>query len=611
MKKLFWLIICTAGMMAVLLFVESYSSKTREHEIQFFVNKTTAVKPWKDIETDITYVFFPSFAELSNTTVRVPEGSEITLDGKKLEGGMDCSKYDWNKEYSLKVDGSSPETLVFLHSDNLSTMCITTVNEEGLALVHGDKEHKEYVDITMYSVTGDVIYQGDSVDKIRGHGNSTWRSDKKPYNLYLEKPSILTGSQASDKWILLSNPSDATNLRNKMIFDFAKKTGRYSWFSPENEYVDLYINGEYFGLYLLCEHIERTAAKLFDVDSNDAWILYQYELAWRLDEDKRLFDPYGEGIEIILPKQYSKETVEILLNNLSAIYQKVDGEQITWQQSMDTALAHVDLDSWCRKYLIEEVFCNADSGKASQLFILDKKNEKTYAGPCWDYDQSLGKMRSVIWWSPNTFWASRGSVYRDIVKTETAQRYILELYREEFSPALHKLLSDELKSYIEHIESAAEMNRIRWSKLYDDVSDTMENLESFLSERIEFLDRVWIDGCKYHSIRFAGFYASPLCVIEGDSVTLPSPEEFALPENSVWIREDTGEEYALFQEKLTVDIVLRALVPEEQHSQNAASGEELEMEPLSIRMRITLLSLAVFAGLFAVFYLIDYRRSRR
>ena len=155
------------------------------------------------------------------------------------------------------------------------------------------------------------------------------------------------------------------------------------------------------------------------------------------------------------------------------------------------------------------------------------------------------------------------------------------------------------------------MNRIGWSKLYDDVSDTMENFESFLSERIEFLDRVWIDGCKYHSIRFAGFYASPLCVIEGDSVTLPAPEEFALPKNSVWIREDTGEDYALYQEKLTEDIVLRALVPEEQHSQNAASGEELEMEPLSIRMRITLLSLAVFAGLLAAFYVIDYRHGRR
>ena len=106
-------------------------------------------------------------------------------------------------------------------------------------------------------------------------------------------------------------------------------------------------------------------------------------------------------------------------------------------------------------------------------------------------------MRSVIWWSPNTFWASQGTVYRDIIQTETAQEYILELYRKEFSPALHTLISEELGRYIQLIRSAARMNLIRWSKVYDDASDNMENFISFLSDRVEFLDRVWIDGCKF------------------------------------------------------------------------------------------------------------------
>ena len=597
-------------MAAVLLFAESYSSNTKEQEIQFFINETTAVKCWKDNDKGITYVFLPSFAELSTTTASIPVGANVSLDGKKLTGKINCSEFNWNREYLFEVDGCSSGVLVFLHSDNISTICITTVNESSLKLVHGDKEHKEYVDITMFSSSGDIIYQGDSRDQIRGHGNSTWRSEKKPYNLYLENPAILTGSQASDKWTLLSNPSDATNLRNKVVFDFAKKTGRYSWFSPENEYIDLYINGEYYGLYLLCEHVERTAAKLFDDVNNDSWILYQYELTWRLNEDDRLVDPYGEGIEIMLPKQYTEEDVAILLDNLAAIYQKDESKEIEEQQREEAALAHVDLDSWCRKYLIEEAFCNADSGKASQIFILDKKNGKTYAGPCWDYDQSLGKMRSVIWWSPNTFWASQGTVYRDIIQTETAQEYILELYRKEFSPALHTLISEELGRYIQLIRSAARMNLIRWSKVYDDASDNMENFISFLSDRVEFLDRVWIDGCKFYTIRFAGFYASSLCVVEGDSVFLPDPTEFALPEDSVWIREDTGEEYALYQENLTENIVLRALVPEEKHSQDDAADEKPKSENVSIRMKITIASLVLLSALLVVLFIIDSWRSR-
>ena len=53
--------------------------------------------------------------------------------------------------------------------------------------------------------------------KIRGHGNSTWKTtftQKKPYLLKLESPASLLGMKGARKWILMANACDRSMLRN-------------------------------------------------------------------------------------------------------------------------------------------------------------------------------------------------------------------------------------------------------------------------------------------------------------------------------------------------------------------------------------------------------------
>ena len=45
-----------------------------------------------------------------------------------------------------------------------------------------------------------------------------------------------------------------------MIYELANQVGFY-W-TPEGEYVDVYINGEYNGLYLLSEKVEVASGRL-------------------------------------------------------------------------------------------------------------------------------------------------------------------------------------------------------------------------------------------------------------------------------------------------------------------------------------------------------------
>ena len=54
---------------------------------------------------------------------------------------------------------------------------------------------------------------------------------------------------------------------------------------------------------------------------------------------------------------------------------------------------YIDLESWAKKYLVEEIVKNFDGGISSQYFYKDsdaKGEPLLYAGPVWDYDGALG-----------------------------------------------------------------------------------------------------------------------------------------------------------------------------------------------------------------------------
>ena len=53
----------------------------------------------------------------------------------------------------------------------------------------------------------------------------------------------------------------------------------------------------------------------------------------------------------------------------------------------------IDLDSWIRRYLIDEISGNVDSDHASSYFYYT--DGLFYAGPVWDYDLAFGNSDQV------------------------------------------------------------------------------------------------------------------------------------------------------------------------------------------------------------------------
>ena len=164
----------------------------------------------------------------------------------------------------------------------------------------------------------------------------------------------------------------------------------------------------------------------------------------------------------------------------------------------------IHLDSWARKYLIDEIFTNFDSDLASSFFYY--QNGTFYSGPVRDYDMTFGSMPPTQ--NPCAFYArlyhkyfhSTSAYYSALYKNKHFYNLVTEIYQTEYLSLLEHMLDVGIQQTAREIAAAAECNRLRWS-ISNPVANSIDALSHFLSERIAFLSSVWIDGEPYCSVQ--------------------------------------------------------------------------------------------------------------
>lgn len=123
---------------------------------------------------------------------------------------------------------------------------------------------EDYTSVSMHltgkGYTNDMLYDGDAGIRLRG--NSTAGLAKKPFKVKLDSKSDLLGMGKQKHWVLLANAIDNTNIRNKLMYDFSGAIGAENYMQSEN--VSLIYNGEYMGVYQLCEQV-RVGSNRVDI----------------------------------------------------------------------------------------------------------------------------------------------------------------------------------------------------------------------------------------------------------------------------------------------------------------------------------------------------------
>jgi len=555
-------------------------------------------------EDGYSCVFLPSFVAMEDLKFNIPPRREVLLNGQVLSSGDSCERILPGREYELCIDGRNT-TIVFYRSSNIASLFIDTASGS-IDHIHKDKDREEQAGIRLYSFDGAVEHQSDD-SFIKGRGNTTWEwYAKKPYLLKLSEASELLGMSMSEKWVLLANAADSTNLRNKIVLDAANTI--VPGFAPESRYVDLYLNGEYRGLYLLTQKIDSSSLPLLNIDEGD--FLCTHEITSRAAGLPNVFkSAKGRSVEVVDSRALTEEEfarIQTLVNEMEAVI--LSGDSAALSQVLD-------LDSWVRRYLIDEVFANIDSDAASSYFYYS--DGIFHAGPVWDYDLSFGYyLNSEAFSYPGMLVAQPLPTRRQVsynyalYNNEAFYQRMVEIYRDEFLPLLMDLIENKIEAQYSVIDASAKMNSLRWNPIYTQSAEgsifPAPELLDYLSARMEFLNSAWLEGKTYHHVRFfsstgsslfftaveSGAYVDPTCV---DSY------------GDAWIDTATGEVFDFSQPVLS-DLSLRAQseTPEETASAQSSTRQIAAVSSSGI---VIALSLVLMLCLLLLFLARDFRHT--
>ena len=547
------------------------------------------------------YVFLPSYTTLDHVTIFLPDKKEMSIDNVTLHDGMGCGHYELAKPYAFSVCGEQTGTIWFYQSENVAAMYIDTASGS-MEAIHRDKNYEENVSMTLYAADGSIDYS-DGMSTLKGRGNSTWTYEKRPYSLTLSSDGNLLNMGDATNWILLANAYDETNLRNKLVLDMATRVGLEG--TPESRWVELYLNSEYNGLYLLTEKVEAHENRLNIDTTNDFLCKVDLNERWDLLQNSLLSEG-GRAVEITSPQKLGNSD----LDRIRQLINQMENAILSNEDLCESRI--IDLDSWVRRYLIDEITGNIDSDLASSYFYYS--DGRFFAGPCWDYDKTFGNYRRnqepCAFVAKNLYKSSTylSPYYDSLYTNDSFYSRMTELYLKEFKPIIQHMLEHEIDCMVEHIKEASQSNSLRWRKMFISVQNeepntvhTSTGIKEYLARRIGFLDSAWLNNTQYCTVQFECSF--------GDEYWNASVKQGSCFEttyldivSTTWYDKATGE-VVDFTQPIMSDAVFTKY-----------PADPVPAMPLYVtRDYITFLSIAVLIILLAGFMIADiiYRRQER
>lgn len=515
-----------------------------------------------------------------------------------------CREAGLEPELSENID---PDSVIWLYSEHIPAVFIET--ESGTSdQINSDKNIKEAGTIKVLEPDGSFSLEH-SLEYIKGRGNTSYTEfDKKPYQIKLTQDAPFLDMEPGKKWVFVSNSADSSLIRNALSRSLAGHLNLPQ--SEEGTFVDLYVNKEYVGNYYVVEKIEIQENRLLLSDlqkatehENETEDLSTYETAWtdttkakqipndpeditggyliERDFDNRFlkeveinesyFITEAKECFIVRDPEYTSEAqiayIDSYVQSVENAILSADGIDGTTGKSYRDL---IDVDSFVRKYLLEEVTANYDGGVASSYFYKDSDtiDGRLYAGPVWDYDASWGnspaylgqistspeRLSRLASHSDSSVWFQ--SLYH---KPEVYEK-IVSCYAQEISPYL-TLLADEILPMLDEITAAsAAMDQVRWEDQYakngysGDRSEQITFIADYIKARKDFLDRAWIAQIPVHTVTLLieGAVYDTLYVLDNDTlpefpqvpaehanvVAWTSAEDGSLPDHTMPVTKD-------------------------------------------------------------------------
>lgn len=402
------------------------------------------------------------------------------------------------------------------------------------------------------------IYTGKINIAIRGSYSSSL--PQKPYSFTILNDSatadsnvVLLGLPIENDFILQATYNDKSFVRNTLMFDMFQHMGHYA---TRSRYCEVVLNGNYIGIYFICEKIKRDANRVnvnkmlpTDTSGDELTGGYIFKHDYSGPGWTSQFSPPGctnrfYDYDFVYPRPNNIQTQQA-----NYIHHYIDSfETRLYNVNVyDTANGYssfVDHNSFEDYMLLNELANNIDGYKKSMFFYKYKNSvtDKLFAGPVWDFDWSL----KHVSWVPldGSGWSYQANPCDGDVlflpwwqvmmsdtnfQNETRCRY--EFFRQSFYDTSY--INHFIDSVANYLNNAQQRHFTRWNILGQNVGtpelnpvapdfpSELDTLKKILRLRIAFLD-VNLPGHCYNPI----FPAAVENVNEGnDFVLYPNPTE--------------------------------------------------------------------------------------
>lgn len=392
------------------------------------------------------YLFLPASADLTKlslTFATEPASHKVMLSGNKgmtyLSDAVDVTEVaavgaDGYREITASVGkGKQPLTFRVMQASAIPTMYLTSSDAaQGRDWVDASKSNAATGTMNLIGADGAPVYSGE-LKQIKARGNSTFTyAEKKSYQIKLAEPSDLLGKQEQVKtWVLLASYFDATQMHDKLIKDLAAELGLA--YTASCDWVNLYYDGEYRGVYLLSEKNSVGAASVAITDMEQAYEQLnggygtdmttaraensygqQYQYTKDLTEPKNITGGYlielnhdmwdeasgfktrqGVAFNVKSPEWCGDSAMKYISEYYQAFEDAIYATDDTGAYTGYNASTgkyfydYVDMDSLVKVFLLQELSLNCD-GFISSVYFYKDADGKMFAGPIWDQDMTFG-----------------------------------------------------------------------------------------------------------------------------------------------------------------------------------------------------------------------------
>lgn len=414
-----------------------------------------------------------------------------------------------------------------------------------------DEEMLEYYDLGEFSTTLPVVYmntKGQQVLKenaiwgnialLDGNGeeqsvfsvpNSIYRAtikyrgassysklDKKQYRIKFyknEKDSAkevsLAGMGANSEWVLNGPYLDKTLIRNKLVYDLARELNGWA---PDTRFVELFVDGEYQGVYLAVEPVTNGESRLrlaeFGLLSGETAYIVSRD---RSDTESEELKTWGKTAGYTNNSLYIGYPSKNKITEKQKAYIQKDiseFEQVLYGKNFSDKRigyqAYIDIDNWVDYFIINEFAMNYDAGNLSTYIYKELGGKLQLA--VWDFNNGFDNFQNSVK-STDILHTVKNSWIERLWQDEAFRKRVCERYVQLRKTTLSdEHIAEKIASYQGELGEAVDRNFKVWGYSFKEnllsgtskegtsrdigsYEEAMKQLTDTIRERLAYLDK--------------------------------------------------------------------------------------------------------------------------